>query len=204
MTPLDRSKRVVQPFRLALATQRVNYQPYSTLAGLGSLWDDILQAGGNWLDNKLQESGISGVDIVSIQNQVGQTMDQISSQYYQLRDSHQVTAQIITNFQQAFQTLINSFCAKAQAIGTTRALDGCRTIQYWGGRWITDRDAEKAQLATGGGVVGGCTVTDPVTGACVVFTDPPVVGSMGTITSYLPLVLGAAFVFIMAKSSKKW
>lgn len=208
MTPLDRSKREVQPYNLALATQRVTYRPYNPglhgLGGLGSLWDDILQAGGNWLDNKLQQSGISGTDIVAIQNQVGATMDSIASQYYQLRDTHQVTAQIISNFQQAFQTLINSFCAKANAIGTTRARDGCATIQYWGGRWITDRETEKQQLSSGGTVVGGCTTVDPVTGQCLVFSNLPPGGAVGTITSYLPVVLGAAFVYIMAKSSKKW
>lgn len=218
---IDRTKRVVEPFRLALMTARhgeVNYHPYRQpslsglhgiglhgLSGLDGLWDDIVSAGASWLDNKLQSSGIAGTDVVSIQNAVGAAMDQVSAQYYPLRDSGQVTIAIITQFQQAFQTLINSFCAKMRALGTSRALAGCDTITYWGGKWIADREAEKASLSTGGtgGVGTGCITIDPVTGQCISFTNPPG-GIPSSVTSYMPLIMGAAFLFVMFKSSKKW
>lgn len=225
MIPLDRTKGVVEPFRLALMTARqgeVSWHPYSRptlsglhgiglrgLSGLAGLWDDILalgeQAGQNWLDRQLAEQGIT-TDVIAIQNAVGAAMDQLSAQYYPLRDSGQVTQAIITRFQQAMQTLINSFCAKMRTIPAplnARALAGCETIKYWGGRWIADLEVEKAALAGGQPVSGGCTVTDPVTGQCISFTNPPS-GIPSSVTSYMPLVLGAAFLFVMFKSSKKW
>lgn len=219
--PMDRTKRAIEPFRLALMTARqgeVSWHPYSrpslsglhglALHGLGDVWsnlgDAIIQQGGNWLDNKLQSMSIGGNDIIGIQNQVGLAMDELSAQYYPLRDSGTVTVAIIGQFQQAFQILIDSFCTYCRRIGTTRALAGCETITYWGEKWIADREAEKA-LAGGGGTGGGpgCVI-NPVTGQCITFTNPPVPGTMSTIGSYMPILLGAVFIFAMFKSSKKW
>lgn len=210
--PLDRTKRVVEPFRLALNTMRrssVDFRPYSSRSGLhgmgslGSLWGDILDLGEQWLTNRLNSAGIAGTDIVSIQNQTGAAMDELSAQYYPLRDAGQVTAVIITQFQQAMQTLVNSFCNRARQIGTSRAMAGCSTIQYWGGKWIQDREAEKASLGTTGSPGSVQTVIDPVTGLPISFQTPPT-GVLPMMTSYMPLVLGAVFIFAMLKSSKKW
>ncbi len=207
---MDRSKRVVEPFKLAIATQRrgaVSYNPYVNglhgMSGLSGIWNDILQLGDTWLSNRLQSAGIAGADIVGIQNQVGAAMDELSAQYYPMRDSGQVTASIISQFQQAMQTLVNSFCNRARQIGTSRALAGCSTIQYWGGKWIADREIEKASL-TSTGVPGTTnTVIDPVTGLPVHFQTPPS-SIPGTITSYMPIILGGVFIYVLMKSSKKW
>jgi hypothetical protein len=176
---------------------------YVGLGSMGSLWNDILDAGGDWLRNKLESSGISGQDIVEVQNQVGATMNSLADQYYVIRDSGQLTVALVSQFQQAFQTVINSFCNHARSIGSSRALNGCTTIQFYGGKWIADREAEKMNLANTGHV-GNVqnTVIDPVTGLPINFTNPP--GAVSTITQYMPLVLGAVFVFAMFKSSKSW
>lgn len=221
MTPLDRTKVAVDPYALALHTFRrggkVNYNPYliygsqarglSGLHGIGlaGFWTDLFNEGKDlgkdWLENEIQKQGISN-DIVSIQNQVSATMDQIANEYYPLRDSGQVTIALITHYQTAFQTLINSFCGLAQRMGTSRALAGCETIKYWGGKWIQDREAEKAALGGGGGVVP----IDPVTGLPIPGWVPPVTSGTwtGGLQSALPLLMGAAFIFVLLKSSKRW
>jgi hypothetical protein len=217
--PMDRTKRAVEPFRLALMTQRhgeVNYHPYSSLHGLGqdlvpppipttgsSTTDDILRLGGNWLDDYLkQKLGTStSTDPIAIQNAVGAAMDQISAQYYPLRDANLLSVATITLYQQAFQTLINSFCAKMRTIGTARALAGCTTIQYWGGKWIADRELEKAS-ATGAGGVGTTPpiVIDPSTGQPIVYANTPLLtGGLSTISGYLPLLLGGLLIYMMMK-----
>ena len=210
--PIDRTKRVVEPFRLALATQRqgsVVYDAYAPrgMQGLhgmgqdtGNLWDDIVQAGANWLDQKIQASGISGTDPIAIQNAVGAAMDQISAQYYPLRDAHTVTVAQITQFQNAFRTLIDSFCNKMRQIGTTRALNGCTTIQYWGNRWIQDREAEKAAISSGTLVPTGCITKDPVTGQCIQFTNPPLVSGVTGMSTTTTLLLVGAAILLLAKN----
>lgn len=212
--PFDRTKQVVRPFALALSTQRrgsVSYNPYVPrlsglhgMSGLSGIFDDILQAGTTWLDNKLSSSGISGTDIVTIQNQVGAAMDQLSAEYVQLRDASTLTVAIISQFQQAMQTLINSFCTRCRQINTSRALAGCATIQYWGGKWIQDREAEKARLTTTGLPGVNQSIIDPVTGLPLSFNNVPTTGTTVITSTYLPLILGAVFVFAMMKSSKRW
>jgi len=139
---------------------------------------------------------VGGTDTIAIQNAVGATMDQISAQYYPLRDSGSVTIAQITQFQNAFRTLINSFCAKMQAIGTSRALEGCSTIQYWGNKWIQDREAEKAAIAGGQTPGTGCTVTDPVTGQCISFTNPPLTAGPSTMSWGTIALVGVAILML--------
>lgn len=183
----------------------VNFTPYvpaRTVPGLRGIFEDILNAGQDWLQNRLESSGIGGTtDVVVVQNQVSQAMDALSAQYYPIRDSGGATPTLITQYQQQMRSIIDGFCAWCNRIGTSRAFDACHTIQYWGGKWIQDREAEKPG-ATGGG--GQVPVIDPITGAITYHTGPSTIPGFSTIQNYLPMILGGVFLFAVLKGSKRW
>jgi hypothetical protein len=219
MLPVNRTKALTDPMVLAKRAYRLSkggilWNPITIpsglrgygLSGMGAMGFDIGEFGGNlldlgeqWLQNKAEAAGVTTTDIIAMQNLTGQAMDQLSAEYYPLRDAGRVTVAIITKYQQAMSTLINSFCNYAMKLGTPRAIAGCDTISYWGGKWIADRDVEKARLG------GSTSIVDPVTGAIVTVGGPgyalPPIGT--TATTLLPWILGGTFLYMIYKSSKK-
>jgi len=217
--PLDRTKKAVNPYSLALLTAprfKVDNNPYapfytSSLHGLKGMsgifediWDYGVDRGEDWLQNRLQSEGISGTDIIAMQNSVGSAMNQLANQYYALRNGNNATVALITQYQTAMQSLANSFCGYAQRMGTSRALAGCATIRQVAAAWNADRDKEKLALNQAGTATPGTTITDPVTGQQIIIgpgTSP--VGGF-SIQGILPILLGSIGVWALLKSSKRW
>ncbi len=208
MLPINRTKALINPMVLAKRSYRLSKGGQVLMTpitrpsglrgyGLSGMFDDLLQLGEQWLSNKAEAAGVTTTDIIPMQNLTGQAMDQLSAEYVQTRDSNRLTITLITRYQQAMSSLINSFCNYAKTLGTPRALAGCDTISYWGGKWIADRDIEKSRL---GGSTGG--VIDPVTGGIVYIDGGSTPGIVTTANQYLPWILGGIFTYMIYKSVK--
>jgi hypothetical protein len=159
----------------------------------------VERIGEKYFENKVQSSGISPTDIVQLQNKVGASMDQLAAEYYAIRDAGHATAAVIQQYESAMSSLVNSFCVYCSKLGTVRAHDACQTITYYANLWNADREKEK-----GGSAVSSGTVIDPVTGQPVpVFHAPGTLPGVSTLTTYLPVLLGAIGIYAMLKAARK-
>jgi hypothetical protein len=150
----------------------------------------IVQEGKTQLEKLISAAASGSRDAhIAAQNQAGADMNQISTQYNQLKSQGLMTAAMVLQYITAMQQVIQNFRDFAARVGTSRAQQGATDIAYYGGLAINDMQRDRNAM-TGG------TGTGPVTlpGGVVIPGTPSGLPTMSQLSQYAPIIAGALFL----------
>lgn len=168
------------------------------MSGLGDFNIDLRGAINNGIqsiEQYAQQWVSAGRDAhIEAQNQAVQDMGRIVDVVSQAQQQSTLTVSLINSAQTGIRSISERFSQYCGSIGTARALQGARDVQTLALQIVSDMERLKA-------TIGGTTtpIIDPTTGQ--VIYQPSSTG-LKTAATYLPWILGAAFIFALPKIMK--